>query len=226
MKKIINENDLTQNFLSHNKEDNNKNKIDNNENTEKINFINDFYAKEEKKNYPKQINGKITFSINDIIGEEAKQPIKIQMIDTFIKNFSKSKISSRSFGVIKSYAANTNQGIARDYNEDRVSIVINMNKPDYYTSTLPWTKLSYFGIFDGHSGNKCADFLRDNLLQYIIDNSYFPEDIPNAIKFAFKKIDEDYLKNYAFKDDILVDDSGSCGLILFIFINLEIIIIK
>ena len=219
MKKIINENDLTQNFLSHNKEDNNKNKIDNNENTEKINFINDFYAKEEKKNYPKQINGKITFSINDIIGEEAKQPIKIQMIDTFIKNFSKSKISSRSFGVIKSYAVNTNQGIARDYNEDRVSIVINMNKPDYYTSTLPWTKLSYFGIFDGHAGNKCADFLRDNLLQYIIDNSYFPEDIPNAIKFAFKKIDEDYLKNYAFKDDILVDNSGSCGLILLIIKN-------
>jgi len=32
-------------------------------------------------------------------------------------------------GVVKSYAANTNQGIIRDYNEDRVSIVLNIQKP-------------------------------------------------------------------------------------------------
>ena len=219
MKKLINENDLNHDLSSENKSEKNGNIVDNKDKLDAINFINDFYMEEEKKNSPKQINGKDVIYVNDIIGEESNQPIKLEMIDTFIKNFSKSKISSRSFGVIKSYAANTNQGIARDYNEDRVSIIINMNKPDFYSSTLPWPKLSFFGVFDGHAGNQCADFLRDNLLNYIINNNFFPEDIPNAIKFGFKKIDEDYLKKYAFIDNKLVDNSGSCGLIILIISN-------
>ena len=77
------------------------------------------------------------------------------------------KISSKSFGLITSYAANTNQGIVRDYNEDRVSVVINMNKPKFYNNSNPWPKVSYFGVFDGHAGNKCAEFMRDNLLIYL-----------------------------------------------------------
>ena len=115
MKKLINENDLNHDLSSENKSEKNDNIVDNKDKLDKINFINDFYMKEEKKNSPKQINGKDVIYVNDIIGEESNQPIKLEMIDTFVKNFSKSKISSRSFGVIKSYAANTNQGIVRDY---------------------------------------------------------------------------------------------------------------
>lgn len=36
------------------------------------------------------------------------------------------KCSVRENGFIMGYAANTNQGIIRDYNEDRVSIVLNI----------------------------------------------------------------------------------------------------
>ena len=186
----------------------------------KINFINDFYLNEERKVSPKTIDGKEIVHISDIIGDEGRQPILLTMVDSNLHNFSASKISSRTFGLIKSYAANTNQGIVRDYNEDRVSIIINMNRPEYYTSSCPWPKISYFGVFDGHAGNKCAEFLRDNLLKYIISNSFFPNDIPNAIKFGFKKIDEDYLKNYAYIDGNLIDNSGSCGLILLIIKNI------
>ena len=186
----------------------------------KINFINDFYLNEERKVSPKTIDGKEIVHISDIIGDEGRQPILLTMVDSNLHNFSASKISSRTFGLIKSYAANTNQGIVRDYNEDRVSIIINMNRPEYYTSSCPWPKISYFGVFDGHAGNKCAEFLRDNLLKYIISNSFFPNDIPNAIKFGFKKIDEDFLKNYAYIDGNLIDNSGSCGLILLIIKNI------
>ena len=186
----------------------------------KIYFINDYYINEEKKVSPKTIDGNEIVHISDIIGDEGRQPILLTMVDSNIHNFSASKISTRSFGIIKSYAANTNQGIVRDYNEDRVSIIINMNRPEYYTSSSPWPKISYFGIFDGHAGNKCAEFLRDNLLKYIISNNYFPNDIPNAIKFGFKTIDEDYLKNYAYIDGNLIDNSGSCGLILLIVKNI------
>ena len=187
---------------------------------DKNNFINDYYSEESDRNSPKIIDGKIAIDINEIIGEESKQPITLDMIDDPYIYLTPGKISTKSFGVIASYSANTNQGIVRDYNEDRVSVIINMNKPIYYDSSFPWPKISYFGVFDGHAGNKCAEFLRDNLLNYICNNDFFPNDIPNAIKYGFKKIDEDYLKNYAFINKKLIDNSGSCGLILLIIDNL------
>ena len=187
---------------------------------EKNYFINDYYSEESEKNSPKIIDGKKAIDINEILGDESKQPITIKTIDDPTIPLTPGKISAKSFGVITSYAANTNQGIVRDYNEDRVSVIINMNKPKYYNSLFPWPKISYFGIFDGHAGNKCAEFLRDNLLNYICNNNFFPNDIPNAIKFGFKKIDEDYLKKHAFINNKLIDNSGSCGLILLLINNL------
>lgn len=41
----------------------------------------------------------------------------------------KSKCSTRKNGIVKAYAANTNRGIIRNYNEDRVSIILNILKP-------------------------------------------------------------------------------------------------
>jgi len=46
-----------------------------------------------------------------------------------LKNHEVTKASSKKCGIVKAYAANTNQGIIRDYNEDRVSIILNIMKP-------------------------------------------------------------------------------------------------
>jgi serine/threonine protein phosphatase PrpC len=32
-----------------------------------------------------------------------------------------------------------------------------------------WPKCSFFGVYDGHGGNVCADFLRDYLHQLVIN---------------------------------------------------------
>ena len=183
-------------------------------------FPNDFYSEESKKSEPKTIEGKQVISINDIIGEETEQILSLEMIDDSSVTIPQSKISIKSYKYITSYAANTFKGIVRDYNEDRVSIVINLNKPKFCEYNEPWPKIAYFGVFDGHAGNKCADFLRNNLLSYITNNSYFPKDIPNAIKQGFKKVDEDYLNQHAFINNKLEDNSGSCGLILIIVNNI------
>ena len=52
----------------------------------------------------------------------------------------------------------------RNYNEDRVAIILNIMKPKSknFDSNL-WPKCSFFGIYDGHGGAVCADFLRDYL---------------------------------------------------------------
>ena len=182
-------------------------------------FPNDFNSEESKKSQPKIVEGKSVININDIIGEETEQPLNLEMIDDNTIQLPASKISSKSFGLIMSYAANTYKGIVRDYNEDRVSININVTKPKFNNYNGQWPKIIFFGIFDGHAGNKCAEFLRNNLLNYILNNSHFPKDVPNAIKHGFKKIDEDYLTKYAFVNDKLEDNSGSCGLILLLVNN-------
>ena len=51
----------------------------------------------------------------------------------------------------------------RNYNEDRVSIILNMTRPSSKKSLPVWPKCSYFAIYDGHGGSACADYLKDSL---------------------------------------------------------------
>ena len=182
-----------------------------------------FYEKENSKkletNYSDVFNNNNIIELKDLIGKNSKRPIEINMLSEPIPKLSQGKISSKSFGIITSYAANTHQGIVRNYNEDRVSIIINMNKISNYKNTKQWPKISYFAIFDGHAGNKCAEYLRENLLKLICSNKYFPDNIPEAIKFGFEKADEYFLNNYAMINGQLKDNSGTCGLILLIVNN-------
>jgi hypothetical protein len=83
-------------------------------------------------------------------------------------NLDRVKISHKSFGEIEGYATMTTEGIIRDYNEDRVSIIFNISKPQNYSDN-DWPKCSFFGLYDGHGGGVCADFLRDNLHKYVIN---------------------------------------------------------
>ena len=180
-----------------------------------IKDLNDYYSslEYEEKNNPENHNNLVT--INDLIGPDINKELTLDIMNENFNNFFPGKVSVKSYGYIKAYAANTNQGIARDYNEDRVSIVININQPVNYSKNIPWPKASYFAVFDGHGGNRCADFLRDNLLKLICDNDYFPKDIEKAIKYGFEEVDKLFLETTV-KDDEIIDNSGSCALILLI----------
>lgn len=78
-----------------------------------------------------------------------------------LKEFENAKFATRTHGLITSYAANTHQGIQRNYNEDRVSIILNMSRPNTRRDVTDWPKCSFFAIYDGHGGNACSDFLKD-----------------------------------------------------------------
>jgi len=83
-----------------------------------------------------------------------------------LPKFEPSKCSSKKNGLIKAYSANTHQGLIRNYNEDRVAIILNIIKPQN-KKALEWPSCSFFAIYDGHGGSKCAEFLRDNLHHYV-----------------------------------------------------------
>ena len=175
-------------------------------------------------------NNKITspvpqiVEINDLIGE--KCDLDLEIVHIPFNNFDKAKTSSKTMGNIKGYGANTYQGLVRNYNEDRVSIIINMTKPENYTKKN-WPKISFFGIYDGHGGSKCADFLRDTLHKIIFSNEYFPENAEKAIKNAFLKTENEFINKIAIDKNTgnILDRSGSCA-ILVIVIDTKIYVVN
>jgi protein phosphatase 2C family protein 2/3 len=78
------------------------------------------------------------------------------------------KTSTKSFGNIVSFAANTHCGNSRNYNEDRVSIIVNIKCPKS-KDPKTWPVCSYFAIYDGHGGALCADFLKARLHKTIVE---------------------------------------------------------
>ena len=123
------------------------------------------------------------------------------------------KCSTKENGIIKSYAAVTDQGLVRNYNEDRVSIILNILKPAH-RSNENWPFCSFIGIYDGHGGSKCADFLRDNLHQLIIRDSNFPFNPTEAILQGFQKAESIF--NATAGSMTPVEKSGSCAIIVMI----------
>lgn len=132
-----------------------------------------------------------------------------------LPNFESTKHSVKENGVIKGYAANTNQGIVRDYNEDRVSIVLNIQKPADKKCDR-WPKCSFFAIFDGHGGHTCADFLRDNLHQFIVRDKDFPNNPRQAIFNGFWQSEMyflDTVERFSAGRQNMLDRSGSCAIV-------------
>ena len=179
---------------------------------ENININNQPITNDIDENIP---HGQIV-EINDLIGE--KCDLDLEILDLPFNNFEPSKTSSKSMGIIRAYGANTYQGLVRNYNEDRVSIIINMNKPQNFNKKY-WPKTSFFGIYDGHGGSKCADFLRDSLHKLIFNDENFPENVTEAIKNGFLKAENEFLNNYALDPNNnmnIIDRSGSCAVVIII----------
>ena len=91
------------------------------------------------------------------------------------------------------YAANTNEGLVRKYNEDRVSIIVNIMKPNNRQNEN-WPRSSFFGVYDGHGGNLYADFLRDHLHTFVIKDSNFPASPKEALKQGFANCEKRFLE--------------------------------
>lgn len=51
---------------------------------------------------------------------------------------------------------------------------------------------SYFGVFDGHGGNKCANFLKENLHKYILNDQRFFDMPDKAIKNGILKAEKHF----------------------------------
>ncbi|CAD8095732.1 unnamed protein product [Paramecium primaurelia] len=151
---------------------------------------------------------------NDIQYKSLQEPSFLRQ--SLLPNYEPTKCSSQRNGIIKAYAANTNQGIVRDYNEDRVSIILNIIKPQS-RNTEQWPKCSFFGVYDGHGGALCADYLRDNLHQFVVKEPDFPWNPVGAITKGFEAAEKSFLQiaQESYNKGI-PERSGSCAVVVLI----------
>lgn len=75
---------------------------------------------------------------------------------------------------------------------------------------------AFYGVFDGHGGGDAARFIQNNLLNFIVEDSNFPDAIQKAVRNAFVKAD------HAFADACSLDStfdstSGTTALAALIF---------
>ena len=156
--------------------------------------------------------------LNDIIltsNTKHKANLTLSILNTFIPNYDNAKHSTShsSPNNIIAYGANTYQGIIRNYNEDRVSIIFNMKPPSTLPLNTQWPKVTFFAIYDGHGGNSCADFLRDHLHTLICHNECFLTNVQQAIYEGFAKAEEMFISS---EYKVSKDKSGSCALVAII----------
>ena len=116
----------------------------------------------------------------------------------------------------------------RKANEDRISIILNVIQPAQKTPRVPadkWPKLQIFGVYDGHGGSKCAEYLKDNLHNNIILQPEFPSNIPEAIRKGSFKTEEDFLQLVCPSPDQPHNKAGSCAIVILV-VNEDIYILN
>ena len=138
------------------------------------------------------------------------------------KSFIEARHSINSYDVISAYGVNTYKGIIRNYNEDRVSIIVNAKKPVNFVSKNDndWPNISFFAIFDGHAGNRCAEYLKTNLHSYIFNSPHFPSNPIKSIRHGFHLCEKNFMNSiYNKSSNQYLDYSGSCAIMILIINN-------
>ena len=74
---------------------------------------------------------------SDSVKQTVAKLLQRNQPSTALPFFQTSKVSQKAFGAVKSFAANTNVGIVRKANEDRISIILNVVQPASKSPRVP-----------------------------------------------------------------------------------------
>jgi serine/threonine protein phosphatase PrpC len=108
----------------------------------------------------------------------------------------KSKVSSKGYGLIHGYSANSHSGPLLNYNEDRICIVTNLTK-----NNAKHKQVSFFGVYDGHNGTGRADYMRDNYHLMLIQDDAFPTNMETALRRTLIRLNSGFAEDPRFSGD-------------------------
>ena len=109
------------------------------------------------------------------------------------------ELSSESYNIIAGFGGNSYNGLIRKSNEDRIKMIADYKLPKPVTIKGGKTinpQISYFAIYDGHGGNKCCNFLQENLHNYIFSSEDFPLYTLKAINSAYIQAENNFFSQF------------------------------
>ena len=197
---------------------------------------------ESPKEFKSPLSGIISNQSKNPVSESPSRkpqsmPPQANQIDNNINDLTISKLAKLEYGLyppvelgsnssnkISGYGANSYNGIKKNYNEDKVKIILDyqLEKTVYDNKgNIMHPHISYFGIYDGHGGNKCSNFLQEKMHQFLFNSQYFPLYTLQAINESYLKAEEEF-KAIAFNtiNNKLLDNSGSCSISILIIDDL------
>lgn len=71
-----------------------------------------------------------------------------------------------------------------------------------------------FGIYDGHGGSQCCNFLKEYLFSYMLNEEGFTHNTIETLKRAFRDVDNQFVEKIQKVHPL--DCSGSCAIVLLI----------
>lgn len=105
----------------------------------------------------------------------------------------------------------------KQYMEDEHICVDNLHKHLVTSAELP-SPGAFYGVFDGHGGTDAASFTRENILNFIVEDSQFPSGTKRAIKSAFVKTD------HALADTKSIDSSSGTTVLMALILGRTMLI--
>ena len=130
--------------------------------------------------------------------------------------YSQAEYSQQPFYNISGYGFNSYSGTVKGYNEDTTKVILNYPKDLIVNNKKTSPHISYFGVFDGHGGDACSNFLKDNLDSFIFNSKYFPAQPIQAIKDGFIAAENAFMKQAVDEKSNKIDKSGSCACVILI----------
>ncbi len=165
----------------------------------------------------KDPNQNLSSKAKEDISEPKQIALSLKILSKEYDFYERALCSSKPIGPLKAYSYNTYQGLCKKINEDKIIVVNQIKKPNS-SKLKTWPKISYFGIFDGHGGEGCSEYLKDNFLQCLVKNPNFPIDIKKCLTETFETVEDKFFKEKCSSTENC-DGSGSCALTVLIFDN-------
>ena len=133
--------------------------------------------------------------------------------------YPQAEFSKKQFYNISGYAANSYNGKSKKYNEDKYKADPPLKIPNIINGEHSNSYVSYFGIFDGHGGDKCSIFLKNHMHELLLYSKSLLSNPIESIRDAFVNAEKEFFQQ-AVVNGKMIDKSGSCALISLIIDNI------
>lgn len=131
-------------------------------------------------------------------GERKGTPTSTRRIRTESRNFhiSFSALSPKAFCSMLEFGVASEQGARRTMEDQHKALLHNdaVTPRDGSSSEPLVTGIPFFGVYDGHGGTHCADFLRANLHQYVLSHPNVRSDPELAFKEGINRAEEVFME--------------------------------